>query len=75
MTNTSLSNVVPLGYSERSAARRYGIALQTLRDLIFDDEVPAYAKDDQLRIPRGYDTGYDCQYNTNRAWADALHRA
>lgn len=75
MASTKSSNIVPLAYSERSVSRRYGIARESLRDLILDDEVPAYARDGVLRVPRGYVTGFDCRYDTNHAWGDALHRA
>jgi hypothetical protein len=75
VATTLPSNVVPLAYSERSIARRFGIMAKTLRRLIVDDDVPVFAKDGAVRVPRGYATGYDCRYNTNGAWSDTQRPA
>lgn len=70
MAASPSSTVVPLGYSIRSAAKRYGCSQQMLRQLINEDELPAYTKAGELRIPRGYVTDYDSHYDTNLAWAE-----
>lgn len=72
MVASPSSTVVPLGYSVRSIAKRHGCSPQVIHELINDDELPAYTKDGQMRIPRGYETGFDSYYDTNCAWADAL---
>lgn len=71
MASSPSSTVVPFGDSMPSAARRYGCSQQMLLELVLAGEVPGYTKDGQVRIPRGFDTGFDCHYDTNFAWVDA----
>lgn len=83
MTVATPSNIVPLGYSLKSMARRAESSQQTVLNRLAEQGLPTYTKDGQVRIPRGIITDYDTRYNTGAAWeetrsftwADALRLA
>lgn len=67
---TTSSNVVPLGYSLKSMARRAESSQQTVLNRLAEHGLPTYTKDGQVRIPRGIFTEHNTRYNTGAAWEE-----